>query len=311
MAQPTVDFIWKNGELVPWAEATTHVLSHGLHYGSAVFEGIRAYKTASGEPAVFRLREHMERLLTSAKMLYMELPYGVDELCAATVELLAANKVDSAYIRPLVYRGYGSMGVDPLPAPVEVVIAAWPWETYLGADAIEHGVEVGVSSWRQRGVNALPPGIKACGNYVNSSFARIEANRNGYAEAVILNESGKVCEGTGDNMFVVRDGVIITPPVSDGILRGITRDSVLELARERGYETREASLVRTELYTADEYFLTGTAAEVVPICKVDGIVVGTGAVGPVTRELQDAFYAIVRGEDARYEHWLTRVGAAA
>jgi branched-chain amino acid aminotransferase len=306
MPQPTVDFIWKNGEKLAWEDATTHVLTHALHYGSGVFEGIRAYKTAAG-PAVFRLREHMQRLENSAKMLYMDIGYTVDETCEIVRELVAANKVDSCYIRPLVYRGYGSMGVSPMEAPVDFLVACWPWETYLGDDAIEKGISVGVSSWRQRGINALPPGIKATGNYVNSSFARIEATRNGYAEAVILNEEGKVCEGTGDNLFLIRDGVITTPPVSDGILPGITRNSVIDIARDLGYTVREASLVRTELYGGDEFFLTGTAAEVVPITSCDGITIGTGRPGTLTLELQEKFYAAVRGEDATYERWLTRV----
>jgi branched-chain amino acid aminotransferase len=308
MPQPTVEFIWKNGEFLPWEAATTHVLTHALHYGSGVFEGIRAYATPTG-PAVFRLREHMERLELSAKMLYMDLGYSVDETCALVCELVAKNAVDSCYIRPVVYRDYGSMGVDPVQAPVSFFIACWPWETYLGDEAIEKGISVGVSSWRQRSANACPPGIKACGNYVNSAFARVEANRNGYAEAVILNEEGKVCEGTGDNLFIVRAGVLTTPPISDGILPGITRDAIMVLAREAGYEVREASIVRTELYTADEFFLTGTAAEVVPIRQVDGINVGTGQCGPVTKELQAAFYATVKGRDAAHRAWLTPVSS--
>jgi branched-chain amino acid aminotransferase len=306
MPQPTVEFIWKNGEFLPWEAATTHVLTHALHYGSGVFEGIRAYKAQTG-PAVFRLREHMERLELSAKMLYMETGYSVDDTCEIVKELVARNALDSCYIRPVLYRDYGSMGVDPLEAPTSFFIACWPWDTYLGADAIEKGVAVGVSSWRQRSINALPPGIKACGNYVNSSFARIEANRNGYSEAIILNEEGKVCEGTGDNLFVVRGGRLITPPVSDGILPGITREAIMVLARERGYEVVEDSLVRTELYTADEFFLTGTAAEVVPIRLVDGIKVGTGGCGPITKELQAAFYEAVTGKDLQHQDWLTAV----
>ncbi|MDR1774923.1 MAG: branched-chain amino acid transaminase [Actinomycetes bacterium] len=306
MAQPTVEFIWKNGELVEWEKATTHVLTHALHYGSGVFEGIRAYATDRG-PAIFRLREHMQRLLNSSRMLYMDIPYTLDEICQVVVDTVAANKVDSCYIRPLVYRGYGSMGVDPLAAPVDIIVACWPWDTYLGAEAIEAGISVGTSSWRQRSINALPPGIKATGNYVNSGFARVEATRNGYGEAVILNEAGQVCEGSGDNLFVVYGTTVVTPPVSDGILPGITRASILELARDLGYDTQERSLARTELYTADEFFLTGTAAEVVPVTAVDGITVGNGRAGDVTKALQKAFFDIVEGRSDAHGDWITYV----
>lgn len=306
MAQPTVDFIWKDGKLVAWDDAKVHVLTHALHYGSGVFEGIRCYKTATG-PAVFRLREHMERLERSAKMLYMEIGYSVDEMCDAVCEVIKANNLDACYIRPLVYRGYGSMGVDPLNAPVEFFIAVWPWDSYLGEDALVNGVEVGVSSWRQRSFNAMPPAIKASGNYVNSSFARMEANRHGYNEAVMLNEVGHVCEGTGENLFLVKDGALYTPPVSDGILEGITRDSVMEIAKNRGYHVEQRSMVRSDIYTADEFFMTGSAAELVPVRACDSIKIGQGKAGAVTLELQKAYFAAVRGEDPTYESWLTRV----
>lgn len=306
MAQPTVDYIWKNGEMVSWDDAKVHVLTHAMHYGSGVFEGIRCYKTADG-PAVFRLREHMERLERSAKMLYMDTGFSVDEMCDAVCEVIKINKLDACYIRPLVFRGYGSMGVDPMGAPVEFIIAVWPWDSYLGEDALVNGVEVGVSSWRQRSINALPPAIKACGNYLNSSFARMEANRHGYNEAIMLNEEGRVCEGTGENLFFIKNGVVTTPPVSDGILEGITRDSVMQIARDLGYRVEERSSVRTDIYTADEFFMTGSAAELVPVRACDSITIGSGQAGPITLELQKAYFAAVRGENSAYEAWLTRL----
>lgn len=304
MALPEVDYIWMDGKLVPWKDATVHVLTHALHYGSGVFEGIRCYATDGG-PAVFRLTEHMERFERSAKMLYMDLGYSVEELVAAVKETIRANNLPACYIRPLAWRGYGVMGVDPLPAPVQVMIAVWPWESYLGEEALVKGVDVGVSSWRQRGINATPPAIKSSASYLNSGFARMEANRHGYNEAVMLNEDGKVCEGTGENLFVIRDGVISTPPVSDGILEGITRDSVMVIADELGYPVIEESLVRTDLYGCDEMFMTGTAAELVPVRSVDGIVIGDA--GPITLELQKVYFDIVHGRVPEYEEWLDRV----
>ena len=306
MGQPTVDFIWKNGELVKWDDAKVHVLTHGLHYGSGVFEGARCYKTDEG-PAVFRLREHMERLERSATMMHMEIGYTVDEMCQAVLDVIKANNLDACYIRPLVYRGYGSMGVDPLGAPVEMIIAVWPWDSYLGEEALVKGVKVAVSSWRKHGVNALPPAIKAAGNYVNSSFAKVEANRNGFAEAILLNEEGKVCEGTGENLFIIKKGVLYTPPVSDGILEGITRDSVMTLARDFGIEVVERSMVRSELYNADEFFMTGSAAELVPVNSIDNITVGKGVAGPITQKLQKAYFDAVHGENSQHSEWLTLV----
>jgi branched-chain amino acid aminotransferase len=304
MALPTVDYIWMDGQLVEWDKAQVHVLTHALHYGSGVFEGIRCYSTPNG-PAVFRLREHMERFERSAKMLFMDLGYSVDEMVEAVKHTIRENKLPACYIRPLAFRGYGVMGVDPIPAPVQVIIACWPWESYMGEAALREGVDVGVSSWRQRGINAMPPAIKATGNYLNSAFARIEANQHGYNEAVMLNENGKVTEGTGENLFIVRDGVISTPPVSDGILEGITRDSIIRLAVDLDYDVIEESLVRTDLYTADEMFMTGSAAEVVPVRSVDHRTIGPA--GPVTLELQALFFRVVRGEEPAYEEWLDRV----
>lgn len=304
MALPEVEFIWMDGKLVPWHDANVHVLTHALHYGTGVFEGIRCYATADG-PAVFRLTDHMERFKRSAKMLFMDLGYSVEELVEAVKTTIRENKLPACYIRPLAFRGYGVMGVDPLPAPVQVIIAVWPWESYLGEEALVHGVEVGVSSWRQRGANSIPPAIKSSASYLNSGLARIEANRHGYAEAIMLNEAGHVCEGTGENLFVVRDGVISTPPVSDGILEGITRDSIMVIADDLGYPILEESLVRSDLYIADEMFMTGTAAEVVPVRSVDGRVIGDA--GPITLDLQKTYFRAVRGEDSTYEEWLDRV----
>ena len=304
MALPAVDFIWMDGQLVEWDKAQVHVLTHALHYGSGVFEGERCYETADG-PAIFRSREHAERLLRSAKMLYMDPGYTVDQIMEAKRELIRANKLKSCYIRPVIFRGYGVMGLDPLQAPVSMFIAAWPWESYLGEEGMRNGVDVGVSSWRQRGINSTPPAIKATGNYINSSFARIEASRHGYNEAVLLNEAGHVCEGTGENLFIVRDGIISTPPVSDGILEGITRDSIMVIADNLDIPVIEESLVRTDLYTADEFFMTGSAAEVVPVRSVDGYTLG--GPGPVTTELQQTYFRVVRGEESEYEEWLDRL----
>ena len=246
MTLPTVDKIWMDGEFVDWENAQVHVLTHALHYGSGVFEGIRCYNTPDG-PAVFRLTEHMERLDRSAKMLLMDLDRSVDAMVEVVKETIRINGLDSCYIRPVAFRGYGAMGLDPLPAPTNLVVAVWPWGTYLGEEALNHGVDVGVSSWRSRGVNAHPPAIKTTGNYVNSSLARVEANKHGYAEAILLNEVGHVSEGTGENLFIVRGGIIKTPPVTDGILEGITRDSLMRIATDKGYRVEECSLVRTDL----------------------------------------------------------------
>jgi branched-chain amino acid aminotransferase len=301
---PKVDKIWMDGELIDWDKAQIHVLSHALHYGSGVFEGIRCYETPDG-PAVFRLREHMERFERSAKMIFMDLGYTVEELMEAVKATIRVNKLSSCYIRPIAFRGYGVMGLDPLPAPVNVSIACWEWGAYMGEEALREGVDAGVSSWRQRGVNASPPAIKATANYLNSSLARVEANQHGYVEAIMLNEAGFVCEGTGENIFVVRNGVISTPPVSDGVLEGITRDSVMVIADDLGYPVVEESLVRTDLYVADEIFMTGSAAEVTPVRSVDHRVIGPA--GPITMDIQQTFFKVVKGEMPEYEEWLDRV----
>jgi branched-chain amino acid aminotransferase len=301
---PKVDKIWMDGQLVDWDAAQVHVLTHALHYGSGVFEGIRCYETADG-PAVFRLTEHMERLERSAKMLRMVPTFDVEQMVEATKELIRVNKLKECYVRPVVMRGYGIMGLDPLPAPVQTFIAAWPWGSYLGEDALKHGVDAGISSWRQRSINSMPPQIKATGNYINSSFARMEANDHGYAEAILLNEAGLVCEGTGENIFVVRDELIVTPPTSDGILEGITRDTVISLAQDMEMDIVEDHVTRTDLYCADEIFFTGSAAEVVPIRSVDHREIGEP--GPMTKAIQDAYFRVVRGQEPEYDYWLERV----
>jgi branched-chain amino acid aminotransferase len=297
--------IWIDGELVDWEEARVHVLSHTLHYGSGVFEGIRAYPTSRGV-AVFRLADHIRRLLDSAKILVIDVPYTAEQLIDACTEVVRVNGMtDGAYIRPLVYLGYGEMGLNPLLSPVNVAIATWSWGTYLGKEGLEKGVSVKISSWRRHDPNAMPTVAKGVGMYVNSQLAKIEAIRAGYDEAVLLASDGRVSECTGENIFVVRDGVLRTPPTSAaGALDGITQDTVEVLARDLGFEVRHEDLIRTDLYLADEAFLTGTAAEVTPIRSVDDRVVGTGSPGAITLEIQRAFFATVRGEVDRHKDWL-------
>ena len=301
-----VEKIWMDGELVDWADAKIHVLSHALHYGSGVFEGIRAYETARGA-AVWHLEEHLHRLFRSAKLYHMDLPFSHDELVRATKELIRVNGLTSCYVRPIAFRGYGEMGVNPLNAAVNVSIAVWPWGAYLGEDALEQGVRIKISSWRRNSQNALPAAAKADGQYINSVLAKVESLKAGYDEAIMLNEAGFITDGSGENVFIVRDGVLFTPPTQAGCLDGITRGSVMTLARERDYVVREENLVRTDLYNADECFFTGTAAELTPIREVDDRQVGAGHRGAVTKELQDAFFAATKGEDPRHTDWLTYV----
>jgi len=301
-----VEKIWMDGELVPWAEARVHVLSHALHYGSGVFEGIRAYATKRGA-AVFRLADHVRRLFRSAHIYHMDVPYSEEAVAEAIKETIRANGLASCYIRPLVYRGYGEMGLNPLTTPVNVSIAVWPWGAYLGEEALETGVRIKISSWKRNDQNSLPPAAKATGQYINSILAKVEALKGGYDEAVMLNMGGHIADGSGENVFVVRDGVVVTPPLSAGCLGGITRDSAMEIARDLGYEVREENLVRTDLYLADECFFTGTAAEVTPIREIDDRKVGEGHRGPVTKEIQGAFFAATNGDDPRYARWLSHV----
>ncbi|HEX6843784.1 MAG TPA: branched-chain amino acid transaminase [Actinomycetota bacterium] len=301
-----VDKIWMDGELVDWAEAKIHVLSHALHYGSGVFEGIRAYSTDRG-PAVWHLGAHLDRLHNSAAIFHMELPYSKDELIQATKDTIRANGLDACYVRPIAFRGYGEMGVNPLNAPVNVSIAVWPWGAYLGEDALEQGVRVKVSSWKRADQNTLPSAAKASGGYLVSILAKVESLKAGYDEAVLLNHEGYIAEGSGENIFVVKDGVLSTPPTSVAALGGITRSSVVAIARDLGYEVVERNLVRSDLYLADEVFFSGTAAELTPIREVDDRRVGAGQRGPITKELQQAFFAATKGDDPRYADWLTYV----
>jgi branched-chain amino acid aminotransferase len=293
--------IWMDGQLVDWDDAKIHVLTHTLHYGSGVFEGIRAYPTSRG-PAVFRLTDHMRRLHDSAALLLMELPYSVEELVEATKETVRVNGVDSCYIRPIAFLGYGEMGLNPLPCTVQVSIAVWPWGSYLGDEGVKHGVRMKISTWRRMDPNMVPVAAKGTGIYVNSSLAKVEALHGGYDEAVLLNTGGTVAEATGENIFVVKDGVLSTPPLSSGALEGITRDSVMTIARDLGYEVREQPMLRTDLYLADEAFLCGTAAEVVPLRSVDDREIGEP--GEITRKVQETYFAAVHGEVEKYGDWL-------
>jgi branched-chain amino acid aminotransferase len=301
-----VEKIWMDGDLVPWQDAQVHVLSHALHYGSGVFEGIRAYETSRGA-AVWHLDEHLRRLFRSAKLYHMEIPYSPEALTQATKDVIRANGLNACYVRPLVLRGYGEMGVNPLNAPVNVFIAVWPWGAYLGEDALEHGVRIKISSWRRNSQNSLPAAAKATGQYINSVLAKVESLKAGYDEAIMLNESGFITDGSGENVFIVREGALSTPPIQAGCLDGITRHSVMTIARDLGYDVREENLVRTDLYNADEVFFTGTAAEITPIREVDDRVVGEGHRGPITKELQGAFFSATKGETERYVSWLTYV----
>ena len=296
------DKVWMDGELVDWDNATVHVLTHSLHYGLGVFEGIRAYATAQG-PAVFRLTDHIRRLYNSAKILMIDIPYAPEALIEATKETVRVNGLDACYIRPIVYLGYGEMGLNPLPARVNVSIAVWPWGAYLGEESLTAGVRMKVSSWRRHDPNVIPPAAKGTGMYINSCLAKVEALKAGYDEAILLSPQGYVSECTGENLFIVRDGRVITPPVAAGALEGITQSSVMTIARDLGYEVETSHILRSDLYTADEAFLSGTAAEVVPIRSVDDRTIGSGDPGPMTRKIQEVFFAAVKGEVDRYKDW--------
>ncbi|HSO94727.1 MAG TPA: branched-chain amino acid transaminase [Acidimicrobiia bacterium] len=295
------DKIWMDGTLVNWDDANVHILTHTLHYGSGVFEGIRAYPTSRG-PAVFRLTDHMQRLHDSASLLHMDLPYSVEELVEATKETIRANRLDSCYIRPIAFLGYGEMGLNPLPCQVNVSIAVWPWGSYLGDEGLERGVRMKISTWRRMDPNINPVAAKGTGIYINSSLAKVEALHGGYDEAILLNTAGSVAEATGENVFVIKNGVLLTPPLWAGALEGLTRDSVMTIARDFGYDVREQNLLRTDLYLADEAFLCGTAAEVVPIREVDDREIGDP--GEITRKIQETYFAIVHGQVDKYADWL-------
>jgi branched-chain amino acid aminotransferase len=299
--------IWMNGELVDWADATVHVGAHGLHYGTGVFEGIRCYETERG-PAVFRLLEHLVRLDNSARLLYMQLPYSIEELRAATHELLGVNGLPECYIRPIAFYGYGELGVHTGSNPVDVAIMSWPWGAYLGEEGQKQGIRVKISSWKRIGPNTIPHAAKATGVYLNSMLAVHEAQRAGYDEAIMLTDDGYIADGPGETIFVVKDGVIATPDLSTSILPGITRNTVIQLARDLGHTVVEKPLIRTDLYLADEVFMTGTAAEVTPLRSVDDHEIGAG---PITLELQQTYWDVVRGKVDRYADWLDFVPAAA
>jgi branched-chain amino acid aminotransferase len=297
------ELIWQNGEFVAWEDAKVHVLTHGLHYGTGVFEGIRCYETDRG-PGIFRHVDHLDRLERSAKLYYMDLPYSVEQMRAATHELVARNGLSSCYIRPIAFRGYGQMGVNPLEAPVEVAIALWQWGAYLGDDGKTNGIRAKVSSWERISPRSLIPHAKASGQYLNSALAKIESLKAGYDEAILLDDHGHVCEGSGENIYIVSDGVIITPPQTASILDGISRRSLLTIARDLGYPTLERDIARAELYLADEVFLTGTAAELVPVREIDDHAIGNGKPGEITTVLGSAFDDALHGRTERYRDWL-------
>ena len=293
------DKIWMNGELIDWDDAKIHVGSHGLHYGTGVFEGIRCYDTPQG-PSVFRLKDHLDRFANSAKLLYMQMPYSAEELRAVCKDLICTNGLPSCYLRPLAFYGYGELGVAARENPVEVVIMSWPWGTYLGDDGLQNGIRAKVSSWQRIGPNVIPHVAKATGVYLNSMLAVTEANNAGYDETIMLTHDGYVADGSGESIFIVSDGVLYTPDLSAGILRGITRDTVIQIAQDLGYSVVEKPLIRSDLHIADELFMCGTAAEVTPICEIDDIVIG---VGPVTKEIQKAYLDTVNGVNDRWAQW--------
>lgn len=304
-------YIWHDGQLVPWASATTHVLSHALHYGSSVFEGIRVYKTPDG-PTGFRLSDHIRRMFDSAKVYRLEIPWSLDELVPACHAVVTENELnDGAYIRPIAFRGYGEMGVaGDISQPAVCCVAAWEWGSYLGDGGLENGVDVCISSWQRAAPNTFPALAKAGGNYLSSILVTLEARRLGFAEGIALNPAGFVSEGAGENIFIVRDGLIYTPPITASILAGLTRDSVIKLARSKGFEVIETNIAREMLYTADEMFMTGTAAEVTPVRSVDRIKVGSGRRGPVTEQLQSAFFGLFDGTTQDSWGWLEPIKRA-
>jgi branched-chain amino acid aminotransferase len=291
--------IWMNGELIDWDDAKIHVGSHGLHYGSGVFEGIRCYETPDG-PAVFRLSDHLQRLHNSARLLYMQLPYSVEELHAASMDLIARNGLASCYLRPIAFYGFGELGVSAQTNPVEVVLMSWPWGTYLGDEGLKSGIRVKISSWQRVGPNVIPHVAKATGIYLNSMLAVTEANKAGYDEAILLTPDGFVADGSGENVFVIKDGVIYTPDLATGILPGITRDTVTQIAQDLGYTVVQKQLIRSDLHLADEVFMCGTAAEVTPIKEIDDMVIG---VGNITLEIQRAYLDTTKGLSDRWAQW--------
>ena len=300
MAFETAEKIWMNGDLVDWDDATVHVLTHTLHYGNGVFEGIRAYETDTG-PAVFQLRPHIERLFQSAKILYIDIPWTVDQLVEGVLDTVRVNGFSSCYIRPLVYLGYGEMGLNPLDCKVEVSISCWPWGAYLGDESLEKGVRLMISSWQRHDPNAMPPAAKGVGHYVNSQMAKVQAIKSGYEEAILLSPQGYVSECTGENLFIVREGKIITPPSSAGALEGITQKTVRKIAEDLDIPYIQGNILRSDLYIAEEAFLSGTAAEIVPIRSVDDREIGDR--GPITKAIQEVYFDVVRGKRPEYESW--------
>ncbi|MGH2674401.1 MAG: branched-chain amino acid transaminase [Actinomycetota bacterium] len=301
-----VDKIWMDGELVDWEDAKVHVLTHALHYGTGVFEGIRAYETPKG-PGIFRLTDHMKRLFRSAQVYMIDIPFSLEAMVEASKETVRSSGLEACYVRPIVYRGYGEMGLNPLNAPVNVAIGVWPWGTYLGDDCLENGARLIISSWRRPDPNVLPTGAKATGQYINSGLAKVEAIKGGYDDALMLSPEGTLAEGSGENLFIIRDTTLITPPESAGILMGVTRNAVITIAKDLGYEVLERKFVRSDIYTADEAFLTGTAAEVTPIREVDDRPIGSATRGPVTKEIQQTYFSAVKGGLDQYVHWVELV----
>lgn len=299
-------WIWRDGHFIPWADATVHVLSHSMQFGSSAFEGIRCYSTPKG-PAIFRLREHLERLLHSCKIYRMEVPYSIDQLVEASRDLIARNGVESCYLRPMVVRGYGTAGMVPIGAPIEVYLPCWPWGAYLGDEALEKGVDACISSWHRVQPNTIPAMAKIAGNYLSGQLIKMEALANGYAEGIALSPSGMVSEGSGQNVFMVSNGTIITTPLDGSILGGITRATIMQLAADAGIPVRELHIPREMLYMADEVFFTGTAAELTPVRSIDRITIGAGSVGPITKQLQQQYLGIAKGEIEDRHGWLTYV----
>lgn len=302
-----LDTIWLDGSLVPWDQATDHLLAHTMHYGVGTFEGIRAYQRSDGRTALFRLREHIERLLDSCMICTMDCAFTRDQLMAACIEVVKSNKMTSCYLRPLVYLGYGALGLGSLEPPVRTMVACYEWGAYLGDDGLKRGIKCMISGFTRANSNAAMNKGKICGQYVSSVLAKRMANKSGFEEALMLDPQGYVAEGTGENIFIVKHGIVRTPPSSSAILSGITRDTTLHLLREHGIEVREETISRDELYIADEVFLTGTAAEITPVRDIDHRKIGRGEAGPVTRRLQESYFSIVKGSDTKHDHWLTYV----
>ena len=310
MSLKKTDKIWHNGKFIGWDEANIHVMSHVVNYGSGVFEGVRCYHTEQG-PAIFRLREHMQRLLNSAHIYRMDPAFSLDDLCKAALDLVQVNRLDACYVRPIIFRGYSDMGVDPVGCPIEVYMACWEWGKYLGEESVRSGIDVCISSWNRPAPNTLPQMAKAVANYMNSQLIRMEAKANGYTEGIALDVNGYVSEGSGENVFMVSSGSIVTPPVANSALPGITRNSILTLCQELGIPVSEQMIPREALYIADEVFFSGTAAEITPVRSIDRIKIGTGSRGAITKRVQEEFFAITSGKKPDRHNWMSSVAAPA